>query len=273
MEIHLARDGSSLGIFTETEVREGLAAGKFSPSDLAWRHGMATWIPLAEWPEFAGAGVPVFAGAAPAAQVRPAWERGASFRNFFGTLYDVILNPVATFDALPRGGLGKVVGFQYAAGLPTWLCGSLIWGAIFAFLAALGSGEFSQIEGMEALGQLGPVMFAAVTCGLLGCAVALLPLLTLVGAAIQHLVLLPWGPSGGFGQTYRVAGYVQGAFLPFSFIPCLNYLAGPWSLVTSIIGLSRVHRLAWWKVLISLLLLVCCAFAAIALAGTLPSPD
>jgi hypothetical protein len=258
MEIHLARDGSSLGVFTETEVREGLAAGRFRPSDLAWRQGMATWTPLAEWPEFTGLIAPALLGAAPAALARPAWERGASFRNFFGTLYDVILNPVATFDALPRGGLGKVVGFQYAAGLPAWFCASILWGAIFAILAAAGTPELSQIDGMEALGQFGPVMFAAVWCGILGCVVVLLPLFSLVGAAIQHLVLLPWGPSGGFGQTYRVAGYVQGAFLPFSFIPCLNYLAGPWSLVTSIIGLSRVHRLAWWKVLLSLAFLVCC---------------
>jgi len=269
MEIHLARDGSALGVFTEAEVREGLAAGRFRGPDLAWRQGMATWTPLAEWTDFAGLASPAPLGLPVPLHVLPAWERGAGFRNFFGTLYDVILNPVATFDALPRGALGKVVGFQYAAGLPAWLCGSLIWAVIFSFIAALGSDAFSQIEGME----FGPVMFAAVWCGILGCAVVLLPLLTLVGAAFQHLVLLPWGPSGGFGQTYRVAGYVQGAFLPFTFIPCLNYLAGPWSLVTSIIGLSRAHRLAWWKVTLSILLLACCVlmlvFGTLGLAGSL----
>ena len=277
MEIHLARDGSSLGVFTEAEVREGLAGGRFRASDLAWRQGMPAWTPLAGWPEFAGLAAPALLADAPSAPVLPAWERGAGFRNFFGTLHDVILNPVATFDALPRGNFGKVVGFQYAAALPAWLCASVLWALFFAFLGALGSGELSQIEGMEALGQLGPAVFAGILCVILGCAVVLLPLFNVVGAALQHVILLPWGPAGGFGQTYRVVGYVQGAFLPFSFIPCLNYLAGPWSLVISIIALSRVHRLAWWKVLISLLILVCCALAlvlvALALAGSLPSPD
>lgn len=277
MEIHLARDGSSLGIFTEPEVREGLAAGRFRGSDLAWRQGMATWTPLAEWADFAGATAPTLLGTAPVTEPRPAWERGAGFRAFFATLYDVILNPVATFDALPRGNFGKVVGFQYAAALPAWFCASLIWGAIFAFLSVAGASEFSQIDGMEALGQFGPLVFGGVMCAILGCIVVLLPLFNVLGAAVQHVILLPWGPSGGFGQTYRVVGYVQGAFLPFSFIPCLNYIAGPWSFVTSIIALSRVHRLAWWKVLISLLLLVCCALflalALVGLAGSLPSPD
>lgn len=277
MEIHLARDGSSLGVYTDSEVREGLASGRFRLSDLAWRQGMSTWTPLANWSEFAGLATTGLPADAPSARVLPAWERGASFRNFFGTLYDVILNPVATFDALPRGNFGRVVGFQYAAALPAWLCASVLWALIFAFLAALGSGEFSQVEGMQALGELGPAAVAGILCGILGCAVVMLPLFNVIAAAFQHVVLLPWGPAGGFGQTYRVVGYVQGAFLPFSFIPCLNYLAGPWSLVTSIIALSRVHRLAWWKVLISLLLLVCCAliffFTAIALTGSLPSPD
>ncbi|MFN7340453.1 MAG: GYF domain-containing protein [Opitutia bacterium] len=259
MEIHLARDGSSLGVFTEPEVREGLAGGRFRPSDLAWRQGMSTWTPLANWPEFAGVAAPGLPGSAPVPEPRPAWERGASFRNFFGTLYDVILNPVATFDALPRGNLGKVVGFQYAAGLPSWLCGSILWGALLAILAAAGSQDAALLEGFASeLGDMAPLALGAAVCLFLGCVLVMLPLFTLVGAAIQHLAILPWGPAGGFGQTYRVAGYVQGSFLPFSFIPCLNYLAGPWSLVTSIIALSRVHRLAWWKVVLSWIFLMCC---------------
>ena len=254
MEIHLARDGSALGIFGEAEVRDGLAAGTFRGSDLAWRQGMATWTPLAEWPEFAGAHVSGAPGAAPGL-VLPAWERGASFRAFFATLRDVILEPVKTFDALPRGGFGRVLGFQYAASLPAWFCGSLLWAALFAVIAAIG--DDAGMRQFGELGEMAPAVVSLAVCGALGCVLLVTPLLGFLGAGIVHLFLLPWSPAGGYAQTFRANGYVQGSFLLFGFIPCLNYVSAVWSLVCTIIALSRVHRLAWWKVTLSLLLPAC----------------
>ena len=254
MEIHLARDGSALGIFTEAEVREGLAAGRFRPSDLAWRQGMPTWTPLAGWPEFAGAGAPPFLADAPAL-VLPAWERGPSFRAFLVTLRDVILEPTKTFDSLPRGGFGRVLGFQYAAALPAWFCGSLLWAALLAVIAAVG-GEHGMGQFGE-LGEMAPVVVSLVVCASLGCVLLVMPLLGFLGAGIVHLFLLPWSPSGGYAQTFRANGYVQGSFLLFGFIPCLNYVSAVWSLVCTILALSRVHRLAWWKVTLSLFLPAC----------------
>jgi hypothetical protein len=263
MEIHLARDGSSLGIFTEAEVREGLAAGTFRGSDLAWRQGMDAWAPLGEWPDFAGVAAPALPGGPPALAL-PAWERGASVRHYLATMGDVMLRPVRTFEALPRGDVGKALGYQYAACLLTWVLASLAFTVLI--LAALSLGlATSELDRFRELGVAGPFAVGFLTCLVLGCAAVLLPLLNFVTAGILHLLLLPWGPSGDYAQTYRATGYVQGAFLPFRFIPCLNYLALPWSMVCTLLALSRVHRLAWWKVALSLVL-PACALAIPALA-------
>jgi hypothetical protein len=62
--INVNRGATSLGAFSEEEVREGLRTGRFTSSDLGWREGMASWQPLSQFEEFAGA-----APAAPPAQI------------------------------------------------------------------------------------------------------------------------------------------------------------------------------------------------------------
>lgn len=54
--MHLNRGATSLGIFSEEEVREGLRSGRFVPSDMEWREGMANWQPLSQFSEFAPSG-------------------------------------------------------------------------------------------------------------------------------------------------------------------------------------------------------------------------
>src|SRR5438045_9580064 len=56
--IHVNRGTTSLGVLSEQEVREGLTAGRFAPTDIGWREGMATWQPLSEFPEFGGSAAP-----------------------------------------------------------------------------------------------------------------------------------------------------------------------------------------------------------------------
>ncbi len=51
--IHVNRGATSLGVFSEEEIREGLRSGRFAPSDIGWREGMATWQPLSQFPELA----------------------------------------------------------------------------------------------------------------------------------------------------------------------------------------------------------------------------
>jgi hypothetical protein len=51
--IHVNRSGTSLGTFSEEDVRAGLRAGRFAPTDLGWREGMPQWQPLSQFAEFA----------------------------------------------------------------------------------------------------------------------------------------------------------------------------------------------------------------------------
>lgn len=51
--IHLSRRATSLGIFSEQEVWEGLRSGRFAPTDSGWREGMENWQPLSHFSEFA----------------------------------------------------------------------------------------------------------------------------------------------------------------------------------------------------------------------------
>lgn len=111
MEIHVARDGSALGVYSPDEVRSGLADGRFRASDLAWRAGMAAWTPLAEWPEFAS--VP---SAAPTASVSPAgaeWEARLSLGSLFRGMVATVLAPSVFAGA--RLGFGQSLGAAYLA--------------------------------------------------------------------------------------------------------------------------------------------------------------
>src|SRR5213078_2488710 len=56
--IHVNRGTTSLGVFSEQEIREGLSAGRFAATDIGWREGMVTWQPLSQFPEFGGAAAP-----------------------------------------------------------------------------------------------------------------------------------------------------------------------------------------------------------------------
>jgi hypothetical protein len=60
MQIHVARDGKEVGIFSLEEVNRQVAAGTLNLSDLAWYEGATGWAPLSTVP-----GVSATAAAAP----------------------------------------------------------------------------------------------------------------------------------------------------------------------------------------------------------------
>jgi hypothetical protein len=264
MQIHVARQQQQLGVFAPEEILAGLSSGRFHPSDLAWREGLAAWTPLGDWPEFRGAGLPPPSPSGHAqsaeAPAMPSWERGASLGNFIATIKEVALDPARTFANLRDGGFARPISFTYWTLLPAWLCGSLLYGALFGFIASMGSANFpagTNDPFLAWVAGVGPLMAALAISVFLGVVFLFVPLFNFVGAAITHLLLLPWGPSGSYAQTYRANAYAYGAFMPFAFIPCLNYVAMPWQLVAAIIAHSQVHRIAWWKVVVSLVVIPC----------------
>ena len=279
MQIHVARHQQQLGVFAAEEILAGLSSGRFLASDLAWREGMAAWTPLGDWAEFRGVGVPPPSpGQAKdaAAPATPSWEHGASVGNFIATIKEVALDPVRTFANLRDGGFARPISFTYWSLLPAWLCGSLLYGAVFGFMATVGTSDLPTPKDpfVEWVADLGPLAAALAITAFLGVILLFVPLFNFVGAALTHLLLLPWGPSGGYAQTYRANAYAFGAFMPFAFVPCLNYVAMPWQLVAAIIAYSQVHRIAWWKVAVSLVVIPCvcvCGVYALLIAAVAKS--
>jgi len=276
MQIHVARPPNQLGVFSQEEVAAGLQAGRFLPTDQAWREGMSAWTPLSQWEEFSPLGIPSapaeFAQAA-SAQPMPAWERGSSIENFFSTIKDVALNPVQTFDNLPaEGGLGRPLLYNYLTTFPALLLLAALYALI---LAVMGDGVLQGLRDDStvpsfmkdlSVGGLMGLMF-----GFVFCLALFAPLALFVSSAFTYFLLLPWSPRGGYAGSFRANAYVNGAFFPLTCIPCLNYVAAPWQMVVNVIALSRVHQIAWWKVLISVVVIPCCLCCGVYAAVSFPS--
>jgi len=274
MQIHVARPPNQLGVFGLEEVVAGLQSGRFLPTDQGWREGMSAWTPLSQWEEFAGLGIPSAppeSAQASTVQPMPAWERGSSIGSFFGTIKDVALDPVQTFDNLPaQGGFGRPLLYNYLTTFPALLLLAALYALFFAVM-----GE-TILEGMRAdsdtpqfLQNLSVGGLVGLLFGLVFCFALFAPLVLFVSSAFTYCLLLPWSPRGGYAGSFRANAYVNGAFFPLTCIPCLNYVAAPWQVVVNVIALSRVHQIAWWKVSLSVVVIPCClccgAYAAILL--------
>src|SRR5438046_3609582 len=128
--IHINRGGTSLGTFSEEDVRAGLRSGRFAGTDLGWREGMASWQALSQFSEFAAdipSGAPTPPPSAPpppaASTITPApteptpettparsglpWDERRTkglLNAFIETLQMVLRKPVAAFTAMKREG-------------------------------------------------------------------------------------------------------------------------------------------------------------------------
>ena len=145
---HINRSGTSLGTFSEEDVRAGLQSGRFLGTDLGWRDGMANWEPLAQISEFAQAipaadaavppqpqapspgSIPAFAAAG--ARSGLPWDdrqQKGFFSAFIETLQMVLTRPAEAFTVMKReGGFGEPLIYAVVGGSV---------GAIVAFLFSL----------------------------------------------------------------------------------------------------------------------------------------
>jgi len=262
--IHVNRGATSLGAFSEEEVREGLRTGRFAPGDIGWREGMATWQPLSQFPEL-GAATP----SAPPAQIgAPAtsesviarsglpWdhrrERGF-FNAFIETLVMVLTRPSEAFTAMKReGGFGEPLIYALIGGCA---------GGVVSFLFSLGfksvglfadrHDTFSAMAGMG----VGSAAF-----------IILLPLFIIIGlfigsAVIHVCLMIVGGANQSFETTFRVLAFSQGSTGPLQMIPvCGGVIAGVWALVCNCIGLARAHETDTGRAVLAVLLpvIVCC---------------
>jgi hypothetical protein len=262
--IHINRGATSLGAFSEEEVREGLRTGRFVPTDIGWREGMANWQPLSQFPEL-GAAAP----AAPPAQIGATapseagvprsglpWEhrqeRGL-FNAFVETLVMVLTKPGVAFTVMKReGGLGEPLIYALIGGC---------LGGIVSLLFSLGlqsvgffADRHDTFAAMTGMG-VGSLAF-----------IVLVPLFIVIGlfigSAIIHLCLMiVGGANQSFETTFRVIAFSQGSAGPLQMIPvCGGMIAGVWALVCNCIGLARAHETDTGRAVLAVFLplIVCC---------------
>jgi len=252
--IHVNRGETKLGIFTEEEIREGLVSGRFLPSDLFWRDGMTTWLPLAQFPS-AGSTDAATPGVAIISQSGLPWERRQAmgfFPAFFETLKLVLLNPTAAFASMkPEGGMTDPLLYGVIGGSVGWL---------FYFVFSLLLGGLGTLGNHNALGGLVGLGFGGIF------ALILFPIaLTIglfIGAGLIHLSLtLVGGAKRSYETTLRVLCYSVGSTYPLMIVPvCGGAIAGIWCLVVECVGLAKAHETSTGKAVLAVLLpvIVCC---------------
>ena len=262
--IHVNRGTTSLGAFSENEVREGLSAGRFAPTDIGWREGMANWQPLSQFPEFAGAAAPpvppVQGGGTPVATPASArtglpWEhrQGRGFFNaFIDTLSMVLTRPAEAFSIMKReGGLGEPLIY------------ALIGGCVGGIVSALFSLGFQSI-GLFA--NKNNSLAAMTGMGVGFGTIILLPLLIVIflfiWSALAHLCLMIFGGANqSFETTFRVFAFTQGSAGPLQIIPlCGGLISGIWAIVCNCIGLARAQETDTGRAVLAVFspLIVCC---------------
>ena len=271
--IHVNRAGTSLGTFSEEDVRAGLRSGRFLGTDLAWREGMAAWQPLSQFSEFAAdmpAGTPtpttppvastIATASAGSTTVAPRsglpWderEQKGLLSAFVETLMMVLTKPEAAFTAMKReGGFGEPMLFAVIGASS---------GAIVAFLFSFAL----QSIGISTGGKNGLAYLAGFGIGSLFF-IILIPLFILlglfIGAGILHLCLMiVGGAKQSFETTFRVLAFAHGSTGPLQMIPfCGGFIAAIWGLVVNCIGLARAHETDTWRAVLAIFLplVICC---------------
>src|SRR6478736_5224051 len=262
--IHVNRGTTSLGVFSEQEIREGLSAGRFAPTDIGWREGMANWQPLSQFPEFGGAAAPavppVQPSAAPtsttvAARTGLPWEHRRErgfFNAFIETLTMVLTRPAEAFSVMKReGGLGEPLIY------------ALIGGCLGGIVSALFSLGFQSIglfadknNSLAAMTGMG-IGFGTIILVPLFIAIVLF-----IWSSFAHLCLMILGGANqSFETTFRVFAFTQGSAGPLQIIPlCGGLISFVWAIVCNCIGLARAQETDTGRAVLAVLspLIVCC---------------
>jgi len=275
--LHVNRDRQNLGQFSAQEVAEGLATGRFLPTDLAWREGMDDWKPLSTFIDLPPAVGAVEATLAPGsllpelapspAAIAPAWERdtGGWFSRACESGREILGNPRKTFASMPvAGGLKKPMLFMLLTGT---ICGlvSMIYSAAFEIIRPRGASP-------EELSLQGTLIAYAVVA-------IFLPLLIALGsfisAGIMHVCLMIVGAAPkSFEATYRVICYANGATYVFLLLPiCGSLVQAVWGLYAISIGFREVHGTTTAKSVIAVLMpgIVCCGIVLFFVALAVPA--
>jgi hypothetical protein len=274
---HINRSGTSLGTFSEEDVKAGLHAGRFLGTDLGWREGMATWLPLAQCPEFAQETAPGAAAAPPpqfpaGAPISPAttitarsglpWDdrqqRGI-LRALFDTMIMVLTRPAEAFTAMKReGGFGDPLLYAII-GSSVGYVAYFIYNVLLSSVRLLGTHENPV---MHMMGGGIRSLFLII------CVPVLVAIGAFIASGILHLCLMiVGGAKQSFETTFRVVCFGGGSADPILIIPiCGGLIGGIWKIVLYCIGLARGHETDTGRAVLAVVLpLIICCGGAIAL--------
>jgi len=269
---HINRSGTSLGTFSEEDVRAGLRSGRFVGTDLGWRDGMPTWQPLAQISEFAqdipaaGAAVPPQPQPVSPGSIPPIAATGARsglpwddrqqrgfLRAFFDTMIMVLTRPAEAFTAMKReGGFGDPLLYAII-GSSVGYVAYFIYNILLSSARLLGSHENPLMHMMGG----GVRSLFLIIC---------VPVIVAIGAfivsGILHLCLMiVGGAKQSFETTFRVVCFGGGSADPILIIPiCGGVIGGIWKLVLYCIGLARGHETDTGRAVLAVVLplIVCC---------------
>jgi hypothetical protein len=275
--IHVNRGATSLGAFPEEQVREAIRSGRFLPSDLGWKEGMASWQPLSQFTEFAddfaapapAAPPPQTPATTPPAPAAPLagsisaaprsglpWDDRHTkglFSAFIETLQIVLSRPGEAFTMMRReGGLGEPLLYALIGG-SFGLIVYFAYNLAFQSIGMLGSrpNPFLHMVGTGA-GFVFIVIMAPI----------FVALSAFIGSAILHVCLMiVGGAKQSYETTFRVVCFSMGSVDPLMIVPlCGGVIVAIWRIVLNCIGLARAHETDTGRAVLAVFLplIVCC---------------
>jgi DNA-directed RNA polymerase subunit M/transcription elongation factor TFIIS len=151
--------------------------------------------------------------------------------------------------------VGRSISFMltsvFLTGLIVWLLMSMLVLATIG-LALIAGRENANAGVLIAAVLVGLVMYFGVfvISPMLGSLIGIL-----VASSIQHVCLLATGGTRrGFGTTLKINAYIQGAFYPLCFVPCLNFVAAIGAIISTYQALRQAHRCSTGQAIVVLLL-------------------
>jgi hypothetical protein len=286
MMIHIGRAGVNLGSFSEFEVRQGLATGRFLLTDLGWKEGMENWTPLSQFEEFATPPPPmpplpgseaVEEPGVPAAQagepIGLPWDHRGQiglFAAFAETVWLVLFNPGEAFARMRASGsmadplLYNLIGGWFGA----------IAAGIYLVITTRLQPPSATATGLRALLTLTPEAAVRQMKILIFMGPILVTVSTIIFSGIAHLFLmLAGGANKTFQVTLRVFCFSYGSAQLLQIIPfCGNLLAPMWMMVCCVVGLAVAHGTSTGRSVAAMALFLfacflCCAGALVLAAG------
>lgn len=283
--VHIARDGRALGRYSPEDVAEGLADGRFQPTDLAWHEDLSDWTRLSALEGLPGVTVRPPAMPDPAAEgsaslsaeevtgeinVEPAWERSLSpwALSIWATFTAVLSRPREVFSALPAAP-GPRRAFLYgliAGTLGGWF--SLSYQTVIGMMDPSLLGEpFEQLKSSDLI-LISVLSFAIMPVA----AAASLYILS----GLFHLALGVFSSSAPvFAVTFRVTCYAWGTSSLLQIVPfCGNYLYPAIGIYLTVIGLTQAGSVSVKSAFAATLLpfLLLCGAALLVLTWAMGQP-